>query len=116
MKTKTRIPLNALGGLGLTAWLLSSAMTLNAQDGPPQGGFSRTQMRRQLLERMREQLEITDDSEWKVVADAITKVMEARRAVVGFGGLGGPFGRPAGHYRCRLAGPFLIATQARAPT
>jgi hypothetical protein len=116
MKTKTRIPLNALGGLGLTAWLLSSAMTLNAQDGPPQGGFSRTQMRRQLLERMREQLEITDDSEWKVDADAITKVMEARRAVVKFGGLGGPFGRPGGPLPMPAGGPFLIASQARAPT
>ena len=96
MKIKNLIPFGALGGLAMATSLLTGAMTLKAQDGPPPGGFSPTQMRQRMLERIREQFEVTDDSEWQLISDRLTKVMDARRALVGFGGPGGPFGGPGG--------------------
>jgi hypothetical protein len=45
-----------------------------------------------MLERTREQLEITDDEEWKAIEPLVTKVNEARMASLttrGFGGRGG---------------------------
>ena len=47
-----------------------------------------------MMDRFREQFEVKDDDEWKLIQDRIEKVMEARRAAGGFGGMG--FGRPGG--------------------
>jgi hypothetical protein len=93
MKLKTLIP---LGALGMTAWLVSGAITLQAQDGPPPGGFSPAKMRERMLERIREQFAVSDDSEWKLISDRLTKVMVARRALGGPMGPRGPFGGPGG--------------------
>jgi len=68
---------------------LAFAPSVRAQDGPGPGGFDPAQMRQRMLQRVREQLEIKDDAEWKVVSERIQKVMEARR---GLGGPGGPGG------------------------
>src|SRR5579859_4360743 len=96
MKIKTVFPIGALGGLAMATSLLTGAVTLRAQDGPPPDSFSPTQLRQRMLERIREQFEVTDDSEWKLIAERITKVLDARRALGGFGGPGGPFGGPGG--------------------
>ena len=79
--------LAGLLGLGLT----SAA----AQDnpGPPPGrpNFDPAQMQQRRMERIKEQMEITDDSEWKAMEPLIQKVMEARMA--SFAGMGrGMFG------------------------
>jgi hypothetical protein len=85
--------------LAAAAWLASTP-TLSAQppDRPPQGNFDATAMRQRMLERLRTQLEITDDSEWKLISERATKVMEARRNAGGSGGPGGGpgFGGPGG--------------------
>jgi hypothetical protein len=92
MKTKTR---NAIfGALGAAAWLLSGAVTLQAQDGPPPGNADPEQRRQRMMERMREQFGVTDDAEWKAISERIAKVMEARRSIGG--GFGGGFMRPPG--------------------
>ncbi len=45
-----------------------------------------------MMDRYREQLEIKNDDEWKLISGRIEKVSEARREV-GFGGPMGGFGR-----------------------
>jgi hypothetical protein len=85
------------GAAGVAAWLLLGATTLQAQDQTqdrrPPGNFDPQQMRQRMMDRMREQLEIKEDAEWKIVSERITKVMDARRAAGGSGGPGG-FGGP----------------------
>jgi hypothetical protein len=44
-----------------------------------------------MMDRYRDQLDIKDDAEWKLISERVDKVLEARREV-GFGGPG--FGRP----------------------
>jgi hypothetical protein len=58
------------------------------------GDFNPEQFRQRIMERYREQLEVKSDDEWKVIEPRITKVMDARREVGGFGsfGRGGPGG------------------------
>lgn len=75
------------------------------RDGQDGGGggrnFDMNEMRQRMMERTREQLEITDDAEWKALEPLITKVSEARMAV-GFGrfggGRGGRGGGPGGGF------------------
>jgi hypothetical protein len=84
-----------IGALGSAAWLLLGAGNISAQDQPPQGNFDPAQMRQRMLERVREQLEVKDDAEWKAIAERIEKVMQARRSMGGGGGPGG-LGFPGG--------------------
>jgi hypothetical protein len=52
-------------------------------------------MRQRMMDRYKEQLEITDEAEWKAIQPLIQNVMDARMAV-GFGGVArGMFGRGA---------------------
>lgn len=84
--------------VGLAALLVLGGQKLSAQQGPPGGGFDPQQMRQRMIQRVREQLEITDEAEWKIISERITKVMDARRAAnsgPGPGG-GGFFGGPGG--------------------
>jgi len=77
----------------------------NADQGGDRGGrgnFDPAQFQQRMLERVREQLEITDESEWKAIEPLVTKVNEARFAAMtggrgfgGFGRRGGP-GGPGG--------------------
>lgn len=91
MKIKNNfIPLVALG----TAALLFSGVThLKAQDRP---NFDPEQMRMRMMQRLRDQMEVPDDSEWKVIAERMSKVMDARRAARMGGGGPGMFGPPPG--------------------
>lgn len=75
----------------------------NQQDGGGPGGgrggfgnMSPEERAKFFAERTKEQLEITDDSEWKAIEPLVTKVNEARLAAFagGFGGRG--FGRGGG--------------------
>ena len=103
MKTlTTNRPITKLTLAALVAGscLLGSGTALRAQNGPP-GNFDPAQMRQRMLERLREQLEVKDDAEWKLLAERIQKVMDARRALGGPGGPGGfgmmgPGGPPPG--------------------
>jgi hypothetical protein len=57
------------------------------------GNFDPAQMQQRMMERYKEVLEVTDDSEWNAMEPLVQKVMEARRDVMA-GGMGrGMFGR-----------------------
>ncbi len=62
-----------------------------------QGNFDPAQFQQRMVERYKERLEITDESEWKAIQPLISKVLEARM-VVGTRGRGmfGRGGRPGG--------------------
>jgi hypothetical protein len=74
-----------------------------SQSGPPGpgfggGNFDPAQIQKFIMDGYREQLEIKDDAEWKVIEGRIQKVLDARREV-GFGGagmMGGMFRRGGG--------------------
>ena len=95
--------LAALGGAALV--LCTSAGRLLAQAGAPGGfggggfNFDPAQMQqmvqdviKQMSDAQRQQLEVTNDEEWTVIAAQIQKVTDARAqltAATGMGGLGG---------------------------
>jgi len=59
-----------------------------SQNGPPgPGNFDPAQIQKFIVDGYREQLEIKDDAEWKVIEERIQKVTDASREV-GFGGMG----------------------------
>src|ERR1051326_3684 len=81
---------------GMASAVCFSPRQLVAQDeqaAPPQrrGNFDPAQMRTRMLERLKEQMEVTDDTEWKAIEPLIQNVMEARAAGMG-GGMGRMFG------------------------
>jgi hypothetical protein len=93
---------------GLAVGMIVSTGSLMAQDnqrgqgqgrrGPGGGGnFDPAEMQQRMLEGIRNQMAVTDDAEWKIISDRVTKVMDARRQV-GFGGGAGFMrgGRPGG--------------------
>jgi hypothetical protein len=99
-------------GAAIAAMLSLGAANLLAQDnnpappgqgpgpgGPGRGGrgnFDPSQFRQRMMDNIKEQLEVTDDTEWNALQPLIQKVMDARMAV-GFGGMGrGMFARPRG--------------------
>lgn len=69
-----------------------------AAPGGGRGNFDPEQFRQRMMERMKEQFEVTNDDEWKLISARIEKVMELRREAGGFGGFafGRPPGRPGG--------------------
>ena len=98
----------AIGALGSVAWLLLGAGSLQAQDQPPRGNFDPARMRQRMQERMKQQFEVADDSEWKAISERIDKVMQARRSLGGAGapgGFGGPGGRSGQGGPGGLGGP-----------
>jgi hypothetical protein len=100
-------------GAAIAAMLSLGAASLLAQDnnptppgqapGPGQGGpgrggrgnFDPSQFRQRMMDNLKEQLEVTDDTEWNALQPLIQKVMDARMAV-GFGMGPRMFGRPRG--------------------
>ncbi|HXJ56781.1 MAG TPA: hypothetical protein VNU68_08965 [Verrucomicrobiae bacterium] len=90
MKTLNRIMIAA----GLATLLGAATGSALAQDRPGRGNFDPEQFRQRAMERYREQLEVKNDDEWKVISTRIDKVLDARREI-GFGGPRG-FGRGGG--------------------
>lgn len=90
----------ALASVATLLWVGTGQLA--AQDQPQRqgrGNFDPEQMQQRRMERMREQFEVKDDAEWKIVEAKIQKVTDARRAAGGgFGGFGG-FGGPGGGRR-----------------
>ncbi|MDB6056333.1 MAG: hypothetical protein JWO95_177 [Verrucomicrobiales bacterium] len=76
----------AIAGLG--ALMLVGSTTVMAQG---RGGFDPAQMRERMITRLREQMDVKDDAEWKAIEGQISKVMDARRDTMAseFGGFGG---------------------------
>ncbi len=56
------------------------------QGGPGGGGnWDPAQMRQRMMERMREEFDVKDDTEWKLISERIEKVNDARRETAGRG-------------------------------
>src|SRR5437016_12757459 len=105
MKAQIRI-LIILGAAGLCF----AAATVSAQDAPPQGGGGFQQgrpapkkMHQMFMDRVRQQMEIKDDAEWKAISNRVTAVIQARLAL-GIGG-GPMMGPPPGGGQGGQGGP-----------
>lgn len=61
--------------------------------GRTRGNFDPAEFRTRMLDRMREQFEVKDDAEWKVISERVEKVFNAQRDARSGGGFGG---RPGG--------------------
>jgi hypothetical protein len=88
---------------GVTAALglgVNSGLAQNNGGGPGGGGggwrnLSPEERQQRMMGMIKDQLEITDDAEWKAIQPMVQKVMDARMATMG--GMGrGMFGRPRG--------------------
>src|SRR5579862_539923 len=85
--------------LGLATLVLGAGNALAQDDGGgggrrAGGNFDPAQMQQQMLDRVRDRMEMTNDDEWAAVQGLVQKVMDARRAT--FSGFGG-FGRRGGN-------------------
>ncbi len=100
---------------GLAAGLCAGANQALAQQDqggggrPGRGNFDPAQFRERMMERLKDRLEVTDDSEWKAIQPLVQKVMDARMASMsgmGRGMFGG--GRRGGgdNQGDRPRGPF----------
>ena len=76
---------------GCVAALCMGSLTAHAQNR-----WDPAQMRQRRIDAMREQMDVKDDAEWKVIADAMDKVMQAQFDLLAgrMGGFRGP--RPGG--------------------
>jgi hypothetical protein len=89
---------------GIAAATCLTASTLVAQDnqgdrqgrGGRGGGFGDpAEFQARMMENVRDQMKVKDDTEWKLIEGRIQKVMDARREVgFGGGGMGRMFRRP----------------------
>ena len=77
---------------GAALALTLSTGQLAAQQGGGRGNFDPEQMRQRMMERVKEQMEVKNDDEWKVLEPLVQKVMDTRRDVQ-MGGMGRMFGR-----------------------
>lgn len=85
--------------LGLFAAILcfgGTSLTVGAQDRPPggRGNFDPEQFKQRMMERYRDQLEVKDEEEWKLISARVEKVLDAQREARSGGfGMGFPGGR-----------------------
>ena len=89
---------------GVALALVATAPQLPAQNTPAapgaaapgsgrtRGNFDPAEFRTRMLERAREQFEVKDDAEWKLISERLEKVYTAQRDARSGGGFGG--GRP----------------------
>jgi hypothetical protein len=61
----------------------SFAQDDQANPGPPRrGNFDPAQMRERMMTRLKDEMEVTDDAEWKAIEPLISKVFDARAATM----------------------------------
>ena len=80
-----------LGIAGLAATLgfaVNQSVAQDNQGRPGRGNFDPAQFRERMMERTKETLEVTDDTEWKAIQPLVQKVMDARMAMGGGMGRG----------------------------
>ena len=65
--------------------------------------FNPEEMRNRMLTNLREQFEVTNDEEWNIIVERITKVFELRRSAMSGGSRGGFMGGPGGPDRGRTS-------------
>ena len=104
MKTKWFAIAAAAAGLAL-------GTTAQAQQDQGRPRFDPAQMQQRMMERYKEQLEVTDEQEWKAIQPLIQRLQEARmatmsgRGMFGFGGRRGPGGPDGADQGQRRFGP-----------
>ena len=96
----------SLVAAGIAAVMCLSGSAVLAQDGGGGGGgggrrgggnFDPAQFQQQRLERIRENMGVADDNEWREIQARLQKVFDAQLAVAGTrGGFGGRGGRGGG--------------------
>jgi Spy/CpxP family protein refolding chaperone len=76
---------------GMAALLSAGADTAMAQPGGGGGGggFDPAQFMQRRMDRVHEQMGVTNDTEWNVIEGRLQKVFEAQAAMFGFRGRGG---------------------------
>src|SRR6185369_3586554 len=82
MKVNRRIVIASAAAL-LSLGLNQQSMAQDDAAGPPpgrRGNFDPAQFRQRMMERLKEQLEVTDDAEWKAMEPLIQGVTDARMA------------------------------------
>jgi Spy/CpxP family protein refolding chaperone len=86
----------------------------NGGNGGNGGNFDPAQMQQRMLDNLKEQMGVTDDAEWAVISDRVTKVFELRRSTAGggFGGRGGGGGGRQGRQGGATANPEMDALRA----
>src|SRR5690349_19165183 len=76
--------------LGVVA--LCNLVNVSAQGqggaGGGRGNFDPAQMRERMMARVREEMDVKDDADWKPISDRVNKVMEAQREARAGGGMG----------------------------
>ena len=84
---------------GIAAALFLSAGNVLAQNGNGggnggggRGNFDPAQMQQRIMDNVRDQLGLTNDTEWNVIQPMVQKVLDARRDTAG-AGMGRLFGR-----------------------
>lgn len=81
---------------GVAAALFLGAGNVSAQNGGGGGGgrgnFDPAQMQERIMDNAREQLGLTNDTDWNAIQPLVQKVMDARRDTMG-GGMGRLMGR-----------------------
>ncbi|HEU5124356.1 MAG TPA: hypothetical protein VFW05_09865 [Verrucomicrobiae bacterium] len=89
----------AVAAIALSCLTAGTALAQNdgGNGGGRRGGgnFDPAQFRERMMENIKEDMGVTDESEWKVIQDRIQKVMDARQEI-GFGGGGRMFRRRGG--------------------
>ena len=84
MRISTIVSLTGIAAFCLAGSLM--AQNNGGQGGGQRGGgpggrnFDPAQMQQRMMDNLKEQLEITDETEWKAVQPLVQKVMDARRA------------------------------------
>jgi hypothetical protein len=96
--------------LALSVTLLVIGMSRQNVVAQPQGGFPnfdpqqmeqmRQRMQEQMLDSVREQLALTNDTDWKAISPLVTKVMQGRMASMmgGMGAMRGAMGNRGGGF------------------
>ncbi len=74
----------ALAG-ALTLMILNASNALAQPSNFDFRNFDPAQMQKRMMDGYREQLEVSDDAEWKLIEQRIQKILDARREI-GFGG------------------------------
>ena len=82
----------AIAGLAGMLCLGAGKVQAQANAGAGNFNFDPAQMQKLIMDNYRDQLEVKDDAEWKLIEERVQKVLDARREI-GFGGMGGMFGR-----------------------
>jgi hypothetical protein len=76
----------------LTIVALCNLVSVSAQGqgggGGRGGNFDPAQMRERMMARVREEMDVKDDADWKPISDRVSKVMEAQREARSGGGMG----------------------------